>query len=150
MSTMERNKDLVRDSTREFWNRHDMAAFERFHAPGFVSHSAGGDESCEQYRAICQAYFTAFPDLTITIDDLVAEGDKVTKVWTARCTHTGAFLGIPPTGNRLVVKGIYVYRVQDGRFAENWTSMDFYGMMQQIGALPGAQKAPEPARMSAG
>jgi len=136
MSALEKNKDLVRSSTEEFWNKRDLAAFGRFHAANFASHAADGEMSCEQYRALCQAFFTGFPDLQITIDDLVAEGDKVTKVWTARCTHKGNFMGIPATGKRVVVKGIYVYRVEGGKFAENWISMDNLGMMQQIGAIP--------------
>jgi predicted ester cyclase len=67
---------------------------------------------------------------------LVAEGDKVTKVWTSTCTHQGAFLGIPSTGNRIVVKGIEVFRIADGKIAEVWVCMDNLGMLQQLGVIP--------------
>ncbi len=141
MSLQEKNKDLVRSSVQEFWNKHTMASFGTFHAANFVSHGPDGEKTCEQYRAVCQAFFDGFPDLMVTNDDLVAEGDKVTKVWTARCTHTGTFMGVPASGKRIVVKGIYVYRVEGGTFVENWTSMDNLGLMQQIGAIPTAAAA---------
>jgi len=141
MPAIENSKELVRESTAKFWNAHDMAAFDRYHAAGFVNHASDGDKSCEQYKAQAQAFFAAFPDLTVTVDDMVAEGDKVTKVWTARSTHKGAFMGIPPTGKRIVVKGIYVYRVAGGKFVENWSVMDTLGMMQQLGAIPSMQPA---------
>src|SRR4030065_2294667 len=99
-------------------------------------HFADGDQTSEQYKGICQAYFTAFPDLHITTDLLVAEGDKVTKVWTANSTHNGEFLGIPATGNRIVIKGIEVFRIADGKIAEVWVNMDNLGMLQQLGVIP--------------
>lgn len=79
---------------------------------------------------------SAFPDLHITTNDLIAEGDKVIKVWTVNCTHRGELMGIPPTGNKLVVKGIEVFRIAGGKIAELWASMDTLGMMQQLGVIP--------------
>ena len=76
-------------------------------------HFSDGDQNTDQYKGLCQAYFIAFPDLHITTDLPVAEGDKVTKVWTANCTHQGDFLGIPTTGTDL-----YMYQ-NSKRFALN-------------------------------
>jgi steroid delta-isomerase-like uncharacterized protein len=76
-----------------------------------------------------------FPDLHITTNDLIAEGDNVTKVWTVNCTHNGELMGIPATGKQIEVKGIEVLRVADGKIAENWVSMDNLGMMQQLGVI---------------
>lgn len=90
----------------------------------------------EQYKGLCQAYFAAFPDLLVTTDLLVAEGDKVTKVWTVQCTNKGDFLGIPATGKQIVIKGIEVFRIKDGKIAELWASMDNLGMLQQLGVIP--------------
>jgi predicted ester cyclase len=67
---------------------------------------------------------------------LVAEGDRVTKVWTANCTHKGELMGIPATGIQITVKGIEVFRIADGKIMELWSSMDNLGMMQQIGIIP--------------
>ncbi|MDB4583410.1 ester cyclase [Draconibacterium sp.] len=131
-----KNKELINVFTEDFWNKHNMGAYEKYFTTDFVAHYADGDYNFEQYKGICQAYFTAFPDLHITTNDLLAEGDKVTKVWTANCTHNGELMGIPATGKQIEVKGIEVLRIADGKIAENWVSMDNLGMMQQIGVIP--------------
>lgn len=132
----EKNKDLLNTYTADFWNKHNLAAFDKYFTPDFVIHFADGDMNAEQYKGLCQAYFAAFPDLTITTNDLLAEGDKVVKVWTANCTHKGAFMGIPATNKSVVVKGIEVFRIENGKIAELWASMDNLGMLQQMGVIP--------------
>ena len=122
--------------TDDFWNKGNIASFDKYYASSYVYHSAEADKNREEYKQLCQAYFTAFPDLHITTDDLIAEGDKVTKIWTARCTHKGELMGIPATGKQIVVKGIEVFRIADGKIAELWASMDNLGMMQQLGVIP--------------
>ena len=136
MTTEEKNKDFIHAFNEDFWNKQNIAAFEKYYTADFILHNADGDLNCEQYKGLCQAYFTAFPDLHITTDDLVAEGDKVVKVWTANSTHKGEFMGIPATGKRIVIKGIEVFRIADGKIAEVWASMDNLGMMQQLGVIP--------------
>ena len=131
-----KNKEFIQSYTEDFWNTHNIEAFDKYYAADFVVHFANGDQNREQAKGLYQAYFAAFPDLHITTDDLVAEGDKVTKVWTAKCTHTGEFMGIPATNNKLAVKGIEVFRLADGKIAELWASMDNLGMMQQLGVIP--------------
>jgi len=132
----EKNKDFIQAYTEDFWNKQNIAAFEKYYTADFIMHFAAEDQNYEQYKGLCQAYFTAFPDLRITTDDLVAEGDKVTKVWTANTTHKGEFMGIPATGKRIVIKGIEVFRIVDGKIIEVWASMDNLGMMQQLGVIP--------------
>jgi len=131
-----KNKDFIQDYTEDYWNKHNIAAFEKYYASGFIMHFPDGDHNSEQYKGLCQAYFKAFPDLHVTTNDLVAEGDKVTKVWTVNCTHNGEFMGIPPTGKSIVFKGIEVFRITDGKIAEVWAIMDNLGMMQQLGIIP--------------
>lgn len=131
-----KNKDFIRDYTEDFWNKANIFAFEKYYAAGFINHFASGDQNFEQTKGGCQAYFNAFPDLNITTDLLVAEGDKVTKVWTANCTHKGDFMGIKATGKQVVVKGIEVFRIADGKIQEIWASMDNLGMLQQLGVIP--------------
>lgn len=130
------NKDFLDAFTEDYWNKQNMAAFEKYFTSDFIYHSAEGDMNAEQYKGLSQAYFTAFPDLNITTDYLVAEGDKVVKVWTANSTHKGELMGIPATGKRIVVKGIEMFRIQDGKIAELWASMDNLGMLQQLGVIP--------------
>jgi len=79
------------------------------------------------------AFRSAFPDLTITVDDLLAEDNKVTARWTARGTHKGTLLGILPTGKEVTTEGISVIRIANGKIAESWVTWDTLGLMQQLG-----------------
>ena len=133
---MEKNKDFIRAFNEDFWNKQNLTAFEKYFTADFISHYPEGDLNGEQVKGLCQAYFTAFPDLHITTNDLIAEGDRVVKVWTANSTNKGDFMGIPATGKRIEVTGIEVFRIEDGKIAENWVSMDNLGMMQQMGVIP--------------
>jgi steroid delta-isomerase-like uncharacterized protein len=133
---MKKNKVFLEVLTEDFWNKHNLAAFDKYFSSDFKYHSAEGDMNAEQYKGLCQAYFDAFPDLHITTDQLIAKKDKVTKIWTAHSTHTGDLMGIPATGKSVVVKGIEVFRIVDEKVAELWASMDNLGMMQQIGVIP--------------
>jgi steroid delta-isomerase-like uncharacterized protein len=135
-ANIEKNKEFITVYNEDFWNKQNIAAFEKYYAADFVVHFADGDLNAEQYKGLCQAYFAAFPDIHVTTDLLVAEGDKVTKVWTVHCTSKGDFMGIPATGKAMVVKGIEVFRIADGKIAELWASMDNLGMMQQLGVIP--------------
>jgi steroid delta-isomerase-like uncharacterized protein len=81
-------------------------------------------------------YFSAFPDTQITIEDLLAEGEKVSTRWTARSTHQGDMMGVPPSGNRVEVPGITISRIEGGKIVEEWDNYDALGMMQSIGAIP--------------
>ena len=81
-------------------------------------------------------YRTAFPDLQITVEDQVAEGDKVVTRWTARGTHRGELLGVTPSGNRVEISGISIDRFSGSKFVESWSNYDALGTMQQIGAIP--------------
>lgn len=133
---MKENKDFIQVYNEDFWNKQNIAAFEKYYAADFIVHFADGDMNVEQYKGLCQAYFAAFPDLHVTTDDLLAEGDKVVKVWTVNCTNKGDFMGIPATGKPISIKGIEVFRIANGKIAELWASMDNLGMMQQLGVIP--------------
>jgi steroid delta-isomerase-like uncharacterized protein len=132
----EKNKVFIGDYTEDFWNKANIFAFEKYYSADFIMHFPDGDQNGEQYKGLCKAYFSAFPDLHITTDDMIAEGEKVTKVWTANCTHKGDFLGIKATEKQIVVKGIEVFRIADGKIMEIWASMDNLGMLQQLGVIP--------------
>ena len=80
--------------------------------------------------------FTAFPDVHFTIEDQVAEADKVVTRWTWRGTHQGPFQGIPPTGKHVMVTGVGINRFANGKVVENWTNMDILGLLQQLGVVP--------------
>ena len=134
--SLETSKELIRRSVEEFYNRGDMNAIDGIYAADYVQHEPSGNLNLEQFKENAKGLFSGLPDLTLTIDGLIAEGDKVTKRWTARCTHTGEYLGIPATGNKLEVTGISIYRVANGKLAECWHHVDALTMMQQLGVIP--------------
>jgi predicted ester cyclase len=80
--------------------------------------------------------FIAFPDFHITVDEMIAEGDKVAARWTATLTHEGEFMGIPPTGVQATISGMVIYRFADGKIVEIWHIGDSLGLLQQLGVVP--------------
>jgi steroid delta-isomerase-like uncharacterized protein len=140
----EQNKTLMRHAVEEVWNQGNLDAIGDYVANDFVVHASTsaaeihGPEGARQYFGMLRE---AFPDLHFTIEDQVAEGDKVVTRWTARGTHAGAFMGISPTGRQFSLTGIDIDRVVNGKAVECWTSVDELGLLQQLGALP----APTPA-----
>jgi predicted ester cyclase len=81
-------------------------------------------------------FYTAFPDMHYTVEDLIAEGDKVVCRWTVRATHQGEFMGVPATGKVVTWTGISITRFAGGKDVEDWESFDMLGLMQQLGAIP--------------
>lgn len=94
----------------------------------------------EGLKEAARGYRDAFPDLRMTVEQAIAEGDLVTIRWTARGTHKGELFGIPPTGKQATVTGITIDRYAGGKIAESWTNWDTLGLLQQIGAVPAAMQ----------
>jgi steroid delta-isomerase-like uncharacterized protein len=142
MSTTE-NKALIQRSYDEFFNKANLALVDQFHTSDFVGHLPGLPpvQGLEALTYMASGYMSAFPDLHITVEDMVAEGDKVmTRVsWTG--THRGAFIGIPATGKQVRVTGMYEYRIAEGKIAEWWDFSDNLGLMQQLGVVPAPGQA---------
>jgi steroid delta-isomerase-like uncharacterized protein len=133
----EANKALVRRFVDEFWSRGDLGAADELMARDAVVHEPVAGTP-EDLKAVAAAIRAAFPDWHSTPEEIVAEGDRVVERWTGRGTHRGEFQGIPPTGKVVVVPGVVFYRIADGKIAEFRGRFDRTGLMQQIGAIPGA------------
>lgn len=138
----EENKALVRRYV-EAIHRGDIDEGEELLAPNFVFHMPGTPDplSREAFRQLFLGLLTAFPDLAITNEDLIAEGDKVVGRWITRGTHQGNLWGIPPTGKQVTITSMDINRIADGRIAERWHEYDALGMMQQIGVVPTPDQA---------
>jgi steroid delta-isomerase-like uncharacterized protein len=132
------NKSFVRSTTEEIWRTGDVRLIDAHMAPNYVLHKppTGFSPDREGLKAILQAMHRAFPDLKMTVDDVVAEGDKVAQRRTYQGTHKGELFGIPATGQFVSVSQITVSRVADGKFVEEWAETDFLGMLQQLGVVP--------------
>ena len=95
----------------------------------------------EAGKARYRAFRAAFPDIAATLHEEVAQDDKVAVRYTLEGTHRGPFAGVPATGKRVTLSGIALFRLADGRIAEGWGCADFFGFLQQLGALPGPAPA---------
>ncbi|HEX6109498.1 MAG TPA: ester cyclase [Ktedonobacteraceae bacterium] len=137
MST-EDNKALVRRFYDEVFNNKNMAGVDAFVAPNVIDHSLppGAQGEIEGVRQTITMFLTAFPDLNLTLEDIIAEGDKVVIRWTMCGTHQGASLGMPPTGKQFTLPGISLVRLDGGMAAETWVSYDQLVMLQQLGLAP--------------
>lgn len=133
----EENKAIIRRLTDSF-NRQDMSVINELVAINYVDNGpfdgqAPGREGMKQAH---HNFYTGFPDIYETIDDIFAEDDRVVVRWTCRGTHKGTFAGIPATGKRVEVTGIDIYRLVNGQVAENWHNVDALGLLAQIGYGP--------------
>jgi steroid delta-isomerase-like uncharacterized protein len=112
-------------------------ALAEVYANGFILHEAGEDivgiEGLTQFVSMMRS---AVPDLRITLEDDMAEGDKVVTRWIGQGTHQGELMGIAPTGNQVTITGITIHRIEDTKIVEEWSNWDALGLMQQIGAVP--------------
>lgn len=109
--------------------------FELFD-PGYISHYTTRDSSLEENKQSWPMLHTAFPDITYTVEHIVAEGDKVAYQETVTGTHQGEFLGIPPTGKKIETINTCIMKITGGKFAECWATLDELRLMQQLGVIP--------------
>lgn len=134
MSTAE-NKALVRRMI-DSWNNGDLAGMSAYWSPGMVHHSRGGTLDTRQVAGAMGGVMSAFPDLRMTIEDMVAEGDKVASLLTLTGTHTGEFLSIPPTGKSVSISLQGMVRIQEGKVTEHWGVADGLALLEQLNLIP--------------
>ena len=135
MST-EQNKAIV----RRFLEDYTPAVVDDLLVPNYIHHDpslpAELQSGREAYKQINSMFRSAFPDLKVTVEDLVAEGNKVAARWTWGGTHRGELMGIAPTNKQVAATGTSIHRVAEGKIVESWFNFDALGMMQQLGVVP--------------
>ncbi len=135
----EPNKAIVRRLIEELWNKGNLSLADQLFSPNYAHHDPStpdfgrGPES-EKKRATL--YRTAFPDLQLTIEDIIAEGETVMARWSCRGTHKGDLSGIAATGKQVNISGVSIARLANGKLAEGWVNWDALGFMQQLGVVP--------------
>jgi predicted ester cyclase len=117
-------------------NEHEPDLVERFVAPDYRNHNAFVGDGREANRRFWGEFFTALPDLTATMEDLVIAGDRVVGRFVYRGTHTGEFMGIAPTGRSVEMRSIDIWRVENEMFVEHWDELNTLQLLTQMGALP--------------
>ena len=134
MSTEEK-KALMR-RWFEFSSEEDTLTLYDTFASNFIQHDPAGDMPLEQFKQYNTILFAAFPDISFTVEDMIAEGDKVVTRWSLSATHKGEFQGIAPTGNRVSITGVDISRIVAGKVVESWMYSDRVGLLQQLGVIP--------------
>jgi steroid delta-isomerase-like uncharacterized protein len=131
---------LARRFHLDIFQHGNLAVADEIIAPDFVIHAPGlppeaqrGPEGVKHYATLLR---TGYPDLQVTHEETLPAGDKVVIRWIASGTQTGALMGIPPTGKRMLVSGIDIFRLADGKLVELWQNWDQLGMLQQLGVVP--------------
>jgi steroid delta-isomerase-like uncharacterized protein len=136
MST-EQNKALIQRVFEEGINQGALEIFDEIIAPAYVNYNmpapTPGPAGLKQ---VVGAFITGFPDMHITLEQVIAEGDKVASQGRMRGTHTGDFMGIPATGKAIDITYIDIWRIENGKAMENWVQLDMMGLMQQLGVIP--------------
>lgn len=137
-SETQRNEGIVRRFVREVVNEGNYAVADELFAEEYVRHDPTLPEEMrgpEGFKETVELWRTAFPDVEMTIDELVAEGDLVAFRATETGTHEGEFMGIEPTGRRVELTGNVMHRLADGKVAETWATFDMLGLFDQLGVI---------------
>lgn len=134
----EENKTIVCHGAEEIWNNGNLDLVDKIFATNFVNHNPNRPEvgNLSSYKQYVANVRDAFPDFNITIEDIVAEGDKVAIRYIWSGTHKGELMGLPPTGKQVKVTGMQIFRIASGKVVENWWNSDYLGLMQQLGVIP--------------
>jgi predicted ester cyclase len=138
----EDNKVLVHRIADDIWTQGNLAVIDEVMAAGASYHGPhmpGGLGDRESWRRAISMYRGAFPDSKVAFEELIVSGDTVVGRWSATGTHTGQLPGVEPTGKRIAIGGITIYRIAGGKIVEAWEQLDMLGMWQQLGivSVPG-------------
>lgn len=130
-------RDLVTEYIERVWNQGDAAALEDLTTPGFA-YLLGDQPSRDRMamRDFVAATRSAFPDWRVEISDVIVDGNMAAVRWSGTVTHGGPFHGLPATDRQIRVSGINMYRIADGKIAEEWEQTDSLSMLRQLGVLP--------------
>jgi steroid delta-isomerase-like uncharacterized protein len=143
--SVEENKRLAREAIK-IWTTGDLDAADALYAPDYVNHQHHDPEDprdlhgVQAMKTFAEEFRQAFPDFHDSIDIQLAEADMVATRFTSMGTHRGAFMGVEPTNRELSWTGITIDRISEGKIVESWANWDMMGMMQQLGAISGADQ----------
>jgi steroid delta-isomerase-like uncharacterized protein len=136
------NKAIARKVFEDVQSQKNLALVDELVTGDYVGHTPltdiHGPEGAKQFEEMLNE---AFPDYQVTVEDQIAEGDKVVTRWTCRGTHQGQFQGMPPTGKQMTMTGITIFRIANGKLIEGWMNPDLLGMLQQLGVAPAPEQA---------
>lgn len=135
----ERNKAIARRWSEDLWSRGDLSVANEIVSPDYVRHDPGDPfpaRGPDDVKRIVSMLRSMLPDLTITVDQMVAEGDFVVSRYTSTATDTRGYMGMPPTGKSIKTTAMQMFRFADGKIVESWAVRDDLGTLRQLGHLP--------------
>ena len=135
-SPAQHNKEIARRVFAEVLSNGHFDRAAELYSPDFINHGIHGNVGLREDQDAARGWKQAFPDLVITPEKLIAEGDLVTVYWIARGTNTGTGNGLPATGKSMEGTGITIWRIVDGRITDEWSAFDQLSILQQLGLAP--------------
>lgn len=145
-SMLEENKAIVQRFYDEVVNQGNLALLGELMAPGYIEHGNPAGSGIDGFERFFIGLGEAFPDLRITVEDLIAVGDRVVARVTVQATHQGTFMGtIAPTGRQVTFGGVDIFELAEGRIVGRWNHRDLLGLLQQLGAIPEPETGPRRA-----
>jgi steroid delta-isomerase-like uncharacterized protein len=132
------NKAVIRRLYDEVWNERKVEVIKEIISPSHALHGpivSGSSIGPEAYQRNVLVFLAGYPDLHWTIEDTIAENDKVVACWTISGTHRGEYMGIPATNKKVSVDGITIHHIADGKIMDSYSNWDVLGMMQQLGVV---------------
>lgn len=133
---IDENRDLIKNYTEQIWNQGNLDRLGEFMADNYVEHTPFGTfEGLDELRAFITMNRRSFPDFDVSVNVMVAEEDSVANNYTVKATHEERFAAIEATGNRVVVDGCYIGRVENGKLVEGWNQFDMMAMLTQLDVL---------------
>lgn len=142
MTREQRNTAILNRFWEEVWNDDDLDVVDELFHPDFVDHGLAPGLTLQGPEGVKEAvgqFRSAFPDMRLTVDDMLIENDTVLTRWTARGTQEGPLAmlpGVPPTGKSGAITGVTLNRLVDGKITEAWDNFDMLGMLFQLGIIP--------------
>lgn len=129
-----RNKAIVLRSEAELWSKGNLSIAPELYSPGFVCHFVVGPDwvGVQGIQQEVSQHRTSFPDWNEKVDDIIAEGDRVVIRFTSTGTHLGQFAGIAPTGRKVSIREVAIFRLAGGKIVEQWGMPDLHGLMEQL------------------
>lgn len=135
------NKAIIQRLYKEVWNKRKLEVLNELVSPSHALHGpnfSGSAIGPEAYKLRVSAFYAAFPDIQWTIEDTVAEKEKVVACWTFSGTHKGDYMGVPPTNKKVSVDGVTIHHMADGKIMDSYSTWDALGLLQQFGVIPAA------------
>ena len=135
--SQQQNKTLARRWFDDLFSRGDLDAANEILSADFIDHLPREEErGLEELKHYVTMYRSAFPDTQDTVEEVVAEGDKMVVRWTSRGTHQGEFIGVAPTGRQVTFTGMRLFRIAENKIVESWVNIDERGLQEQLSATP--------------